>query len=207
MLLEKALDAIGQRKADENQADDSAAAELVANREALLASLERLSKAGEGTLLTRIHGDFHLGQVLVATGDAYIIDFEGEPGRPLAERRAKMSPLQDVAGMLRSLDYAVATTLDPKTPASAPLPEATRVKFMSRLRDSAQRAFFEAYRAGAAELGGLDNNDLLLFFMVEKAAYEVAYEAANRPNWLSVPLQGLHRLAVHILSLETKEVK
>ena len=198
--LGKAFDVLARRSTGENEADDAAAAELLANKAELMGALGRLGRTGQGTLMTRIHGDFHLGQVLVASGDAYIIDFEGEPGRPLAERRAKMSPLQDVAGMLRSLDYAVATTLDPKTPALVPLPEVTRVKFMSRLRESASRAFYEAYSAGVPGLKGLDNTDLLLFFMVEKAAYEVAYEAANRPAWLSVPLQGLHRLATRIFN-------
>jgi maltose alpha-D-glucosyltransferase/alpha-amylase len=204
--LTKAFDIIGRRKTGENEADDTSAAELLAEKDALLAAMERLARSGEGTLMTRIHGDFHLGQVLVATGDAFIIDFEGEPGRPLAERRAKMSPLQDVAGLMRSLDYAVATTLDPKTPTYAPLPEATRTKFMRRLRDGAQAAFYDAYSAGVGDLKGLDNPDLLLFFMIEKAAYEVAYEAANRPAWLSVPLQGLHRFAVRILASETGSV-
>jgi maltose alpha-D-glucosyltransferase/alpha-amylase len=204
-LLNKAFEVIAKRKTGENEADDAAASELLANKAQLLSALERLAKAGTGTLLTRIHGDFHLGQILVATGDAYIIDFEGEPGRPLAERRAKMSPLQDVAGLLRSLDYAVATTLDPKTPGSSPLPETTRVKFMSRLRDGASRAFYETYSAGAKKLKGVDNLDLLLFFMVEKAAYEVVYEAANRPPWLSVPLQGLHRLATRIFNDDVRD--
>jgi maltose alpha-D-glucosyltransferase / alpha-amylase len=156
--------------------------------------------------MTRIHGDFHLGQVLVASGDAYIIDFEGEPGRPLAERRAKMSPLVDVAGLMRSLDYAVATTLDPKTPTSAPLPEATRAKFIKRLRDGAQEGFLDAYRAGAGHLPGLDNIDLLNFFMLEKAAYELVYEASNRPAWLTIPLHGLQRLMGRILGDETRSL-
>jgi maltose alpha-D-glucosyltransferase/alpha-amylase len=115
-----------------------------------------------------------------------------------------MSPLQDVAGLMRSLDYAVATTLDPKTPAFAPLPEATRVKFMRRLRDASQHAFYEAYRAGLGGLEGLDNPDLLLFFMIEKAAYEVGYEAANRPAWISVPLHGLHRYTLRVLAKEAE---
>jgi len=149
--------------------------------------------------MTRIHGDFHLGQVLVVSGDAYIIDFEGEPGRPLAERRARMSPMVDVAGLMRSLDYAVATTLDPRTPTSAPLAEATRAKFVKRLRDGAQQAFLDAYREGAAALPGLDNLELLAFFMLEKAAYELLYEASNRPAWLSIPLHGLQRLMIRIL--------
>ncbi|WIM12646.1 maltose alpha-D-glucosyltransferase [Enhydrobacter sp.] len=201
-LVNKAHDCIARLPRGENESDDAAVAELTAHKEEMMAAMERLARAGEGTLMTRIHGDFHLGQVLVATGDAYIIDFEGEPGRPLAERRAKMSPLQDVAGLMRSLDYAVATTLDPKTPAFAPLPEATRVKFMRRLRDASQHAFYEAYSAGLGGLEGLDNPDLLLFFMIEKAAYEVVYEAANRPAWISVPLHGLHRYTLRVLAKE-----
>ena len=204
-LVNKAYDCIARLPKGDNESDDAAAAELVAHKEELMSAMERLARSGEGTLITRIHGDFHLGQVLVATGDAFIIDFEGEPGRPLAERRAKMSPLQDVAGLMRSLDYAVATTLDPRTPTYAPLPEATRVKFMRRLRDASQRAFYEAYSAGVHELqGGLDNPDLLLFFMIEKAAYEVVYEAANRPAWISVPLHGLHRYTLRLLAKEVE---
>jgi maltose alpha-D-glucosyltransferase/alpha-amylase len=203
--VDRAFDIIGTLKPD-NESDGTAIATLTQNKDALIAAARRLARTGEGGLVTRIHGDFHLGQVLVASGDAYIIDFEGEPARPLAERRAKMSPMVDVAGLMRSIDYAVATTLDPKTPTSAPLPEATRAKFVKRLRDGAQEAFLEAYRAGAGGLPGLDNMDLLNFFMLEKAAYELGYEAANRPAWLSIPLHGLHRLMGRILGEETRSV-
>ena len=138
--------------------------------------------------MTRIHGDFHLGQVLVASGDIYIIDFEGEPGRPLAERRAKASPLRDVAGLLRSFDYAAAATLDPKRITGAQVPHEQRAEFVRRLRDGAKRAFLDAYRESGA---GAENADLLDFFLIEKAAYELAYEAANRPAWLPIPIEGL----------------
>jgi maltose alpha-D-glucosyltransferase/alpha-amylase len=203
-LLARAFDIVGTLKSGENESDDSAVAALTLNREALTAALRRLAQTGVGGLMSRVHGDFHLGQVLVASGDAFLIDFEGEPARPLAERRARMSPLVDVAGLMRSLDYAVATTLDPRTPTSAPLPEATRAKFVKRLRDGAQEAFLEAYRAGAGHLPGLDNNDLLAFFMLEKAAYELVYEANNRPSWLTIPLHGLQRLTARILGDELR---
>jgi len=205
-LVDKAFDIIVALKPGENESDDTAVAALTQNKDALTAAMKSLAQSATGGLVSRIHGDFHLGQVLVASGDAYIIDFEGEPGRSLAERRAKMSPLVDVAGLMRSLDYAVATTLDPKTPTSAPLPEATRAKFIKRLRDGAQEAFLEAYRAGAAGLPGLDNVDVLNFFMLEKAAYELVYEASNRPAWLTIPLHGLHRLMGRILGEETRSV-
>jgi len=203
-LVYKAFDIIATLKTGENESDDNAIGALSQNKDALIAAMHSLAETGEGSLMTRIHGDFHLGQVLVASGDAYIIDFEGEPARPLAERRAKTSPLVDVAGLMRSIDYAVATTLDPKTPTSAPLPEATRAKFVKRLRDGAQQAFLDAYRTG--ELPGLDNMDLLNFFMLEKAAYELVYEASNRPAWLTIPLHGMHRLMGRILGEETRSV-
>jgi maltose alpha-D-glucosyltransferase/alpha-amylase len=205
-LVERAFDIIASLKTGENESDDTAIVALTSNKDALIGSLETLAQTGVGGLVTRVHGDFHLGQVLVSSGDAYIIDFEGEPARPLAERRAKMSPMVDVAGLMRSLDYAVATTLDPRTPTSAPLPEATRAKVVKRLRDVAQDAFLEAYRAGASGLPGLDNTDLLNFFMLEKAAYELGYEASNRPAWITIPLHGLQRLMGRILGEETRSV-
>jgi len=168
---------------------------LLSQQEPLIRELKRMAKAGVGSAMTRIHGDFHLGQVLVASGDVYLIDFEGEPGRPLAERRAKTSPLRDVAGLMRSLDYAAAATLDPKKLTAARLPAEQREAFITALRDGAQRAFLDAYVAAS---GTATEGDLLSFFLIEKAAYELAYEAANRPSWLLIPVNGLARLAARI---------
>jgi maltose alpha-D-glucosyltransferase/alpha-amylase len=143
----------------------------------------------------RVHGDFHLGQVLVTSGDVFIIDFEGEPGQPIDARRAKSSPLRDVAGLVRSLDYAAAAALDPKNIAAAALSAEEREAFLTQLRDSAQNAFLDAY-FGSDESR---NIQLLDFFLIEKAAYELGYEAANRPVWLPIPLNGLLRIAERIL--------
>jgi maltose alpha-D-glucosyltransferase/alpha-amylase len=204
-LLNNAFDIIADRASWDIEADGTAAASLLAQKAALFEAMDRMADTGLGSLVSRIHGDFHLGQVLVATGDAYIIDFEGEPSRPLEERRAKASPLRDVAGLLRSIDYAVANTRDPKKlMAAAPLDETVRSRFASRLRDGAQRAFIDAYDAGIADLPGLANRELLEFFMVEKAAYELVYEAGNRPIWISIPLQGLYRLANRILPAQAR---
>jgi maltose alpha-D-glucosyltransferase / alpha-amylase len=95
--------------------------------------------------MTRIHGDFHLGQVLVASGDAYIIDFEGGPDTAIAERRQKMSPLRDVAGLLRSIDYASASLMDRQTIAAAPVDLAQRDELMLQFRTRAPEAFLSAY--------------------------------------------------------------
>ena len=192
--LDRAFDALAQRATWENEQVAAEAQEVLAQREATTAMLGGLAGNGVGSLMTRIHGDFHLGQVLVATGDAYIIDFEGEPSRPLADRRAKASPLRDVAGLLRSFDYALATSLDPKNMAAARVSEEIRRKVLTRLWDGARRAFLDAYRVAVGDLPGLGNGDLLDFFLIEKAAYEIGYEAANRPTWVPIPLNGLARI-------------
>ena len=129
--------------------------------------------------VSRIHGDYHLGQILARTDGGYsVIDFEGEPARPLAERRAPSSPLRDVAGLLRSLDYAARTVA----------------------RDAAldDEAWLRAGRAaflGAYGGIGADEQRLLDAFELEKACYEVRYEASNRPGWLWLPLAAVERLA------------
>jgi maltose alpha-D-glucosyltransferase/alpha-amylase len=194
-LLEAAFKAIANRARGEDAALDATVEGLMGRRRALLDAAAELARRGEGTLMTRVHGDFHLGQILVTSGEAYIIDFEGEPGLPLEQRRAKSSPLTDVAGLLRSLDYAAGSITDPKNLVAARLDAAARDAFIKRLRSGAERAFLQAYREGVKDLPDFGVDALLDFFLLQKAAYEVGYEAANRPAWLSIPVQGLSRLA------------
>ena len=137
------------------------------------------SATGEARV-TRIHGDYHLGQLLARTDGGFsVIDFEGEPARPLHERRAPSSPLRDVAGMLRSLDYAARTA------------ERTSAAFDAEAwLAEARAAFIGAYGGiGPAAVG------LLEAFELEKACYEVRYESSNRPDWLWLPLAAVERLS------------
>ena len=145
---------------------------------------------------TRHHGDFHLGQVLVADGDAVILDFEGEPLRPLQERRAKHCVLRDVAGIVRSFSYAAEAAFR-ALPQDVTEPErkAKRAR-LDTWRADASRVFVETYFAAAQELKSIppersEAEQVLSFFVLEKALYEVAYELANRPDWLEIPLHGV----------------
>ena len=109
--------------------------------------------------------------------------------------------MRDVAGLIRSFDYAVAATLDPKNLNAARLPTEQREKLITSLRDGAQRALLDAYRAAS---GTAAEGDLTSFFLIEKAAYELAYEAANRPSWLLIPIDGLARLAARLQRRRSK---
>src|SRR5271165_15435 len=132
----------------------------------------------------RVHGDYHLGQVLRTESGWVVLDFEGEPATPLAQRRARSSPLRDVAGMLRSFDYAARHQL---------IGHPDQAARSGAARDWARRNA-SAFCAGYAEAGGLDpaaNEVLLRALQLDKAVYEVIYEARHRPSWLPIPLDSL----------------
>ena len=172
---------------------------LVAARQRLTEAVHGLAAAAEGTILTRIHGDLHLGQVLVANGEVYIIDFEGEPARPVELRRSKNSRLRDVAGMIRSFDYAAAVVERKSRESQAHLSDTRRRTFLDGFITQAAAVFLEGYREAMHSTDAAGEQQLLALFLLEKAAYEVAYEAANRPTWIEVPLHGLAHLADQLL--------
>jgi maltose alpha-D-glucosyltransferase/alpha-amylase len=201
--LEGVLDTLAARENWDNAETEALARSLVEQRGPLLEAVGRLRLAEGALLKTRVHGDFHLGQVLVAQGDAVIVDFEGEPARSLNERRARTSPAKDVAGLLRSFDYA-ASMLSAENPAvDTPLLERRRAS-LDLWRQEASTAFLDAYRAVAEAqphpwLRASEEQDIIDIFLLEKVAYEIGYEIANRPAWLHVPLRGLERLARRLL--------
>ena len=172
--------------------DAESAKNLRQLRTALQSAVKRLTKAAAGALCIRIHGDFHLGQVLVSPGDVFIVDFEGEPAKPLEERRAKSSPWRDVAGLLRSFDYAAAFA------ARSDADHNIAAELFTQYLETSNSAFLDAYRQSAPKGVAHAHEELLQLFTLQKAAYEICYEAANRPGWISVPLQGLSRLAEQI---------
>jgi maltokinase len=175
--------------------------ELAGQREAIEEVYTKAEAAGGGSrYLQRVHGDYHLGQVLKMGEDWIVIDFEGEPARSLEERRRLASPLQDVAGMLRSFDYAAFSPLvlgeDPDTPGPT-RDELARFEGPAAAWIEANRnAFLDGYLARAGDTRWLagDHELLLRAFELDKAVYEVMYEARHRPPWLQIPLGGIRRL-------------
>jgi len=170
------------RKLDQAEA---AVPELARYNEMIGDAYSSLAKVREPIPVQRVHGDYHLGQVLRTTETGWVVlDFEGEPATPLAQRRARSSPLRDVAGMLRSFDYAARHQLIGH-------PEQFG---LNAVAGDWVRRNASAFCAGYAEAGGLDpdENDLLLrALQLDKAVYEVLYEARHRPSWLQIPLDSL----------------
>ena len=198
--LNHAFDLLQQHRAELDSDSQALVDELGKQRKGLLEHVTGLAMQAVGGLLIRVHGDLHLGQVLVVQGDAYLIDFEGEPARPLDERRAKHSPYKDVSGVLRSFDYAAAMVLRSASGVDvSALARQARQRVARRYLHQARHAFVEAYDLATVDLphawqqtGG--ERAALDLFSLEKAAYEIVYEAENRPSWLAVPLHGLHGL-------------
>jgi maltose alpha-D-glucosyltransferase/alpha-amylase len=151
----------------------------------------------EDAALTRHHGDYHLGQLLITRNDYVIVDFEGEPARPLEQRREKHSPLRDVAGMLRSFAYAAHVGLDrvsdDRTEARSELVELAR-SWQRRTETAFLDAYIEAMIGEPTFPLERDARRLIRFFMLEKVLYEVRYEIGNRPDWAHIPLNGLLHL-------------
>ena len=167
----------------------------LAQRQQILERMVSLSAEAPLGLKIRIHGDYHLGQVLVTRNDFVIIDFEGEPGHSLEERCARHSPLRDVAGMLRSFSYVQHSALRNVVHGES---EASRLAPLARAWETETRgAFLSAY--GAAVRGSNlyapealePGRGLLGLFELEKAVYELRYELGNRPTWAGIPLQGI----------------
>ena len=171
---------------------------LLAHAEAVTAHIDAGRGARYEGLKIRQHGDFHLGQVLIAKDDAYILDFEGEPRRSLDERRSKEPPARDVAGFLRSIDYAASAALSrglnlsPEERASL----AQRIRMWGKTLAS---AYWESYREtiGETPLWPADEEQtqrLLDLFVLEKALYEIEYELTNRPSWAEIPIEATLRM-------------
>jgi maltose alpha-D-glucosyltransferase/alpha-amylase len=201
--LEKAFDILRGKSDWSDEAEGRRIARLIGQREALLEKADALAAAGVGTLRIRIHGDFHLGQVLAAHGDVYIVDFEGEPAKPLEQRRAKSSPMRDVAGLLRSFGYAAAFAGRSGPEDLGETAIRRKQQIIRQYAPKSEAAFLAAYReaihAGSLNFPEQAEQALLQLFVLEKAAYEVCYEAANRPDWIAVPANGMAMIADRLL--------
>ena len=168
--------------------DDERLEDVYGRGEDVRERLQQLSTVASGGRLIRTHGDYHLGQTMLTDRGWVILDFEGEPARPLPERRRKQSPLRDVAGMLRSYDYAARHLLAERD---------GDAQLAYRANEWAERNR-QAFCDGYARAAGADPRDeavLLRAFELDKAVYEVVYEARNRPAWLPIPVGSIERLA------------
>ena len=157
--------------------------------------IDRLASVPVKAMKTRHHGDYHLGQVLIDQADFVMVDFEGEPLRAVAERRQKRTPLRDVAGMLRSLDYAAWAANRQTSDVQPENQDAVQAQALL-WRDLAVTAFLDTYRRVIDDCTSYPQDAeharaLLDLVILEKAFYEIAYEAANRPGWIGIPLAGV----------------
>jgi maltose alpha-D-glucosyltransferase/alpha-amylase len=195
---ERVFDALKQRRETIKEADRLLVDQLLAQRASLHERLSALLPPDVDGLNIRHHGDFHLGQILIVKDDIFIIDFEGEPRRPLGERRRKAPAARDVAGLIRSIDYSATAALE-RALKVAPDENGKLGAALAEWRERAATTFLAAYREIMTNqrLWPADPpaaERMLNFFLLEKAVYEIEYELAHRPEWLRVPLTGMIRI-------------
>jgi maltose alpha-D-glucosyltransferase/alpha-amylase len=175
--------------------------DLAARRNALAPVIAARAALAAGQMFFRIHGDLHLGQLLVAGEDVQIIDFEGEPAKPLEERRRKALAFRDLAGLLRSFDYAAAQ-VERNARQAGEEGAGRAASILVDFRRGAAAALLEGYEESIGRRLSADEHALIELMMLDKAAYEICYEAANRPDWLIVPLKGLIGIADLLIDKE-----
>ena len=191
--------ALLRRRLDDLPGEARPAAErAIKSSEDILRRVRELTQRRIGAVRIRTHGDYHLGQVLWTGKDVVIIDFEGEPGRPLSERRHRRSALADVAGMLRSFHYAAfGTLLNPRIGGAVRPEDIARLEpWAAAWYSTVSGAFVDAYLESAAGQPFVprvraEQVALLELAMLQKVLYELNYELNNRPDWVSIPLRGL----------------
>ncbi|MGI8613736.1 MAG: maltokinase N-terminal cap-like domain-containing protein [Nocardioidaceae bacterium] len=177
---------LAQRLRTRLRAAATAAPGLTKHAGALAGVYDAVAELAEPVQVQRVHGDLHLGQALRAVEGWKIIDFEGEPGKLLAERTKLDSPVRDVAGMLRSFDYAANSVVLPESS------DNQRAHRVAEWTARNQAAFLAGYSAHAPQAAG--HPTLLRAYEMDKAVYEVAYETRNRPDWVDIPMGALDRL-------------
>jgi maltose alpha-D-glucosyltransferase/alpha-amylase len=229
-LLQRALTVLEHKVDWDSPQEAELASTLISRHDRLAQKIHELAGHGTGHMRTRIHGDLHLGQILVISGDVMVIDFEGEPGRPVDERREKDSPLRDVAGLLRSFAYAAAYIARNENTEAVDIDAASKEQMLSLYVAQSSHCLLSGYMRArqqgqiTSEISSIsnmpppctdvgeaslplqnilapDDQPLLQLFMLEKVAYEICYEAANRPEWISVPLQGMAEISNQLLGL------
>jgi maltose alpha-D-glucosyltransferase/alpha-amylase len=189
-----ALDLLESRRDSLSAAARADADAVLARRAQILERIEARAPKSVDAVKIRHHGDYHLGQVLLSQNDFVITDFEGEPARPLAERRQKHSPLRDVAGMLRSFNYAVYAALarhSSEQPEALATLESMGRDWETEVRRTFLRGYDEGTRGVRLFSAWADMEELLQLFSLEKVFYELRYELGNRPDWVRIPLRGI----------------
>jgi maltose alpha-D-glucosyltransferase/alpha-amylase len=194
----RVFDALKQRREAAKDYERLLIDEMLAHAPTLQGRLGALLPEPAQILKVRHHGDFHLGQMLIAKDDVFIIDFEGEPRRSLEERRRKAPAARDVAGLIRSIDYSTTAALERALKVTSD-EQGKLAAALNTWRDRATETYLSAYREilGQRRLwpgAPTDAGRLLNFFLLEKAIYEIEYELAHRPDWLRVPLTGALRI-------------